>query len=131
MSAGSRVVKVMPPRGTAAGSRSTGICAATLPRDRRDGDRRLARRGTPHDLAAIAARLARGHPLVQRASWRTYDQFLKANRVDDGVKSYDEVVTLILGTAADADGRPRAGRLDPLDDAEACCRALVRPGMGL
>ena len=45
--------------------------------------------------------------MVQQASWRTYDQFLKANRVDAGVKNYDEVVTLILGIAADADGHPR------------------------
>jgi hypothetical protein len=51
--------------------------------------------------------------MVQRASWRTYDQFLKANRVDEGVRSYDEVVTLILGIAADAEGRPRSVRSDP------------------
>ena len=63
--------------------------------------------GPRRDLAAIAARLRRGQPMVQEASWRTYDQFLKANRVDAGVKNYGEVVTLILGTAADADGRPR------------------------
>ena len=43
-------------------------------------------------------------------SWRTYDQFLKANRVDAGLKNYGEVVTLILGTAADAEGRPRRRR---------------------
>jgi len=63
--------------------------------------------GPRRDLAAIAARLRRGQPMVQEASWRTYDQFLKANRVDSGVKNYGEVVTLILGTAADAEGRPR------------------------
>lgn len=63
--------------------------------------------GPRQDLAAIAARLRRGQPMVQEASWRTYDQFLKANRVDTGVKNYGEVVTLILGTAADAEGRPR------------------------
>jgi hypothetical protein len=69
--------------------------------------------GPRRDLAAIAARLRRGQPMVQRASWRTYDQFLKANRVDEGVRSYDEVVTLILGIAADAEGRPRSVRSDP------------------
>ena len=84
---------------TADGSRSTGICAATLPRDR-------LRRSTPcfrPDRGATWRPLPRdcdaAQPLVQRASWRTYDQFLKANRVDEGVKSYDEVVTLVLGTA--------------------------------
>ena len=78
-----------------------------LPRHRLFAIDALLGAGPRGDLAAIAARLRRGQPMVQRASWRTYDQFLKANRVDEGVKSYDEVVTLILGTAADADGRPR------------------------
>ena len=78
-----------------------------LPRDRLQAiDKRLGD-GPRRDLAAIAARLRRGQPMVQEASWRTYDQFLKANRVDEGVKNYGEVVTLILGTAADTDGRPR------------------------
>ncbi len=68
-------------------------------------DRRLGA-GPRRDLAAIAARLQRGQPMVQQASWRTYEQFLRANRVDAGLRSYDEVVTLILGTTADAEGRP-------------------------
>ncbi len=63
--------------------------------------------GPREDLRAIAARLQRGQPAIQQASWRTYDQFLKANRVDSGVRSYDEVVTLVLGIAADEPGRPR------------------------
>ena len=78
-----------------------------LPRDRRRAIEVELQAGPRSDLTAIAARLARAHPLLQQASWQTYDQFLKANRVDEGVKSYDEVVTLILGTASDADGRPR------------------------
>ncbi len=84
-----------------------------LPSDRVRTIDALLDAGPRRDLVAIAARLRRGQPLVQRASWRTYDQFLKANRVDEGVKSYDEVVTLILGIAADAEGRPRSVRLDP------------------
>ena len=60
-------------------------------------DARLAN-GPRADLAAIYARLATGQPVVQRASWGAYDQFLKANRVPEGVRSYDEVVTLVLGT---------------------------------
>ena len=78
-----------------------------LARDRRQVIDTLLGAGPRRDLAAIAARLRRGQPMVQEASWRTYDQFLKANRVDAGVKNYGEVVTLILGTAADAEGRPR------------------------
>lgn len=76
-------------------------------RDRLPAIERGLGRGPREDLAAIAARLRKGQPLVQRASWQTYDQFLKANRVDAGVRSYDEVVTLVLGIAADAEGRPR------------------------
>jgi hypothetical protein len=78
-----------------------------LPRDRVPAIDVLRPAAPRADLAAIAARLQRGQPMVQRASWRTYDQFLKANRVDEGVKSYDEAVTLILGIAADAEGSPR------------------------
>ena len=78
-----------------------------LPRDQLPAIDALLSAGPRSDLAAIAARLRRAQPLVQRASWRTYDRFLKANRVDAGVKNYGEVVTLVLGTSADADGRPR------------------------
>jgi Protein of unknown function (DUF3810) len=66
--------------------------------------------GPRKDLADIAARLARAQPLVQAVSWRTYDRYLRANRVDQGVMSYSEVVRLIVGTAADDDGRPRLRR---------------------
>jgi uncharacterized protein DUF3810 len=59
--------------------------------------------GPRGDLAAIYGRLATGQPAIQRASWRAYDQFLKANRVPEGVRSYDEVITLILGTRLRAD----------------------------
>jgi hypothetical protein len=78
-----------------------------LARDRLPAIDKLLGTGPRRDLADIAARLRRGQPMVQEASWRTYDQFLKANRVDAGVKNYGEVVTLILGVAADAEGRPR------------------------
>jgi hypothetical protein len=70
-----------------------------------DFDRQLGP-GPRRDMAAIAARLSRGQPLVQEASWRTYDQFLKANRVPSGIKSYDEVVTLVVGTGTDVLARP-------------------------
>ena len=76
----------------------------------RDTVARLERRlgtGPRGDLAAIAARLSRGQPLVQQASWRTYDQFLKANRVPSGIQSYDDVVTLVVGTGTDVAARPR------------------------
>jgi hypothetical protein len=53
--------------------------------------------GPRDDLSAIAARLRRGDlPALRRASWMVYDRYLKANRVEAGVQSYGEVVTLIL-----------------------------------
>jgi hypothetical protein len=36
-------------------------------------------------------------PMARRASGAAYDRFLKANRLREGVRSYDLVVTLILG----------------------------------
>ena len=63
--------------------------------------------GPLRDFAGIRERLERGRPSIQRVSWRAYDAFLKANRVNEGIRSYDEIVSLVLGVAADADGRPR------------------------
>jgi hypothetical protein len=49
------------------------------------------------DIAAIVERLQRGQrPWLRMAGWRVYDQYLKANRVEEGVRSYGAVVTLIL-----------------------------------
>ena len=60
--------------------------------------------GPRRDVEAIIARLRRGTwPMLQRAGWAAYDQYLKANRVDEGIRSYGEVVTLIL-RARFADG---------------------------
>ena len=53
--------------------------------------------GPRRDVEAIVERLRRGRwPMLQRAGWAAYDQYLKANRVDEGIRSYGEVVTLIL-----------------------------------
>lgn len=78
-----------------------------LPAERLQGLERDLAAGPRADLRGIAARLARGQPAIQRASWQTYDQYLKANRVPSGVASYDEVLQLVLGVATDAEGRPR------------------------
>jgi hypothetical protein len=48
------------------------------------------------DLNAIARRVEREQPTVQRTASRVYDTYLKANRVDDGVASYSRALTLIL-----------------------------------
>jgi Protein of unknown function (DUF3810) len=53
--------------------------------------------GPRRDVSAVIARLRRGEiPALQRASWQVYDKYLKANRVEAGVRSYGEVVTLLL-----------------------------------
>ena len=53
--------------------------------------------GPRRDLDAIVERLRRGQlPALQRSSWMVYDSYLKANRVEAGVRSYGLVVTLIL-----------------------------------
>jgi hypothetical protein len=45
-------------------------------------------------------------------SWAVYDQYLRANRVDEGIRSYGEVITLIL-RARFEDGYRPARRLGP------------------
>jgi hypothetical protein len=53
--------------------------------------------GPRRDVNAVIARLRRGEiPALQRASWQVYDKYLKANRVESGLRSYGEVVTLLL-----------------------------------
>ena len=55
--------------------------------------------GPRRDIDAIAERLRRGQlPWLRTAGWQVYDQYLKANRVEEGVRSYGAVVTLILRT---------------------------------
>jgi hypothetical protein len=53
--------------------------------------------GPRRDVDAIAQRLRRDQlPLLRNASWKVYDKYLRANRVEEGIRSYGEVVTLIL-----------------------------------
>jgi hypothetical protein len=68
--------------------------------------------GPRRDIAAIVERLQRGQlPRLSRASWRVYDGYLRANRVEEGVRSYGEVVSLILRARFDRNWAPaRRGR---------------------
>jgi Protein of unknown function (DUF3810) len=59
------------------------------------------------DLYAIRYRYSRTNETLRFAAREGYDTFLKANRVEKGVESYDAVVQLILGTGLDEDGNPR------------------------
>jgi Protein of unknown function (DUF3810) len=73
------------------------LVRALSPEDRKDIVSRLGD-GPREDLRAITARLSTSRPAVRTASWRAYDRFLKANKVESGVRSYDEVVRLVVGT---------------------------------
>jgi hypothetical protein len=48
------------------------------------------------DLEAIGRRMRAERPRVRRAASRVYDEYLKANRVQDGTASYSRALTLIL-----------------------------------
>jgi hypothetical protein len=53
--------------------------------------------GPRRDIEAIVVRLRSGElPWLRMAGWQVYDQYLKANRVEEGIRSYGAVVTLIL-----------------------------------
>lgn len=63
--------------------------------------------GPRADIAAIADRLRRGQlPPLREASWAMYDQYLKANRVEAGVRSYGLVVTLLVQTRFTGEWEP-------------------------
>jgi hypothetical protein len=69
-----------------------------LPRSERAALARALEAGPRGVLAAIAARGRRIQPVLQAVSWRLYDRYLKANRVEQGVRSYDRVLALLIGT---------------------------------
>ena len=64
-------------------------------------------RGRVADLRAIAARLAEQRPWVHAFAWQTYDRFLRANRVSEGVARYDAVARVLIGAADPATGTLR------------------------
>jgi hypothetical protein len=63
--------------------------------------------GPKIDLDAIRMRYERTSDALRFAAREGYDKYLKANRVEKGVESYDAVVQLILGTSPDSQGNPR------------------------
>ena len=81
---------------TAAGSASIGRSSEARPDDRRRLWDAVAE-GPRGDVQAINDRLQRGQlPFLRNASWRVYDKYLRANRVEEGIRSYGKVITLIL-----------------------------------
>jgi hypothetical protein len=80
--------------------------ARSLPR----GQRRLLPPlddGPRADLAAMRERYERSSPIVRNAARDVYDSYLRANRVAEGIESYDAVVRLMLGSRFDEAGAPR------------------------
>lgn len=70
---------------------------------RRDVVARLAD-GPRADLRAINARIAAHvNVVVSDVGWGLYDQYLKANGIERGRRSYTDVVRLVLGTSLGAD----------------------------
>ena len=88
-----------------------GTVVGALPRTDRDELIQRLDEGPRADLRAISDRI-RQHavPAASRAGYAIYDRFLKANRVEAGVRSYGEVVRLLLGTKFNEDGSPMLRR---------------------
>jgi hypothetical protein len=78
-------------------------------RDREDRQAASARlpEAVRADLRAMAARSARDQVrAVSLLAWRTYDTYLRSQRVEGGVRNYSEVVRLLAGTRFEAGWRP-------------------------
>jgi hypothetical protein len=59
------------------------------------------------DFAAIRRRDARHvNVLLAHWTWRTYNVYLKSNRIASGIQNYNEVTRLILGVPLDGEGLP-------------------------
>lgn len=70
----------------------------SLPAPERDKLTRRLDPGVREDLRAIARRVSSASPVVRDTAWRVYDRYLKANRVEEGVRSYGKALDLLLGT---------------------------------
>lgn len=70
--------------------------------------------GPRADIAAVIERVQRGQlPKLRRVSWAAYDQYLKANHVEEGVRSYDAVITLLARARFEKDWVPIRRRSGP------------------
>ncbi|MEW5982496.1 MAG: DUF3810 family protein [Acidobacteriota bacterium] len=81
--------------------------ASSLGRDERSAFRKRLPQPVLNDLEASRRRDERD--LVRfatKVSRRAYDRYLKANRVEGGIRNYEEVLQLVVGTRFDADWIP-------------------------
>ena len=84
-----------------------GQVVSDMPHESRRQVFRALEPGPRGDFDAIAARWTRSRPVVRNIARDTYDIFLRANRVEAGIESYDQVVRLILGAGAEHGWAPR------------------------
>lgn len=80
--------------------------AAVLPREVRASLPALDA-GPRQDLEAIAQRYGRSSPVMRKVARETYDAYLKANRIEEGIRNYDEVLNLMLGTSLGSQWSPK------------------------
>jgi hypothetical protein len=74
-----------------------GEAASALPPAEREAAMARLDAGVRSDLDAVAERMRREqHPRVQETTSQIYGQYLKANRVQDGVASYRRALSLVL-----------------------------------
>jgi hypothetical protein len=74
--------------------------SAQLPRDERRRMLSGLEEGPRRDQEAIVRRQQSRIEPVHRVSWQTYDRYLKAQGVQEGIQSYGRVVQLLLGSGA-------------------------------
>lgn len=74
--------------------------ASQLPRDEWRRVLATLEPGPRADQDAVTQRLQSRVDVVQRVSWQTYDQYLKAQGVEEGIRSYSRVVQLLLASSA-------------------------------
>jgi hypothetical protein len=82
--------------------------AGVLSREERQALRAGLSPAVVADLDAIHRRLSRASPRISSAARGAYDTYLRANRVEEGIASYDAVVRLILGAGPEHGWAPRA-----------------------
>jgi Protein of unknown function (DUF3810) len=90
-----------------------GYAAGSLDDGSRDRVVKSLSPGVREDLRAISRRLRSSAPEIRALAMAAYDRFLRANRVESGVRSYDELITIIAGTRFDARGRPVRALMAP------------------
>lgn len=63
--------------------------------------------GPREDVRAIEVRLREQRPWVHAVAWQSYDRFLRANGVSEGVARYDAVARVLVGAADPVSGSLR------------------------